>query len=81
MKLPTAVIMVGGRRKIVNANDPRVTGNAVQKEEKAETLTRDDIAKMKAVELRDLLASHGADTNGKVADLRSRLISCMFVDP
>ena len=37
MRIPTAEIVVNGRKKIVNADDPRAKGasHAVQQEEKA----------------------------------------------
>lgn len=73
MRIPTAEIIVNGRKKIVNADDPRVTaGN--------EPDPRAEIDGMKKADLVEMLEAHGADTSGKVADLRARLKNVMFVD-
>ena len=41
--------------------------------------TSADIATMKKGEVKEWLATHGADTSGGVADLRKRLAAIMFV--
>ena len=43
-------------------------------------VTRGDIAAMTKRDVVDLLEEHGADTSGKVAELRERAISVMFVN-
>jgi len=84
MQIPTAEIVVNGRRKIVNADDPRVTAHAEEKglpEEGRQEVTRSTVARMKKAEVVDLLAAHGVtDTSGSLPALRNRLIAVMFVD-
>jgi len=84
-RIPTAEIVVDGRRKIVNADDPRVTHEQKAVEEKGpEEVTRTSIARMKRGEVIDLLEAHGvseADCEGvKLPDLRAELTRIMFVD-
>lgn len=43
-------------------------------------ITRESIADMKKADLVPLLEAHGAETGGKIDDLRDRLVSVMFVD-
>lgn len=86
MSCPTAVIVVDGRRKIVNADDPRVAryGEKAVEEKRAQEVTRAGIARMKRGAVLDLLAAHGvseADCEGvTLPDLRRRLTRIMFVD-
>ena len=76
MRIPTVEIVVSGRRKIVNANDPRVK----KAEAPAEGISPEDIDRMKRADLVELLKAHGADASGKLPDLRKRLKAVMFVD-
>lgn len=46
----------------------------------AQPLSREAIAKLKKDELVELLAAHGADTDGKVDELRERVIAVVFMD-
>lgn len=88
MRIPTAEIVVNGRRKIVNADDPRVKdyaeGQGVRSQGRQEEMTRTDIARMKRGEVLDLLAAHGiteAECEGvKLPELKARLSGIMFVD-
>lgn len=86
MRLPTAEIVVNGRRKIVNADDPRVMDGqeAVEEKGRAQEVTRTDVARMKRAEVLDWLDAHGiaeAQLEGKpVTELRSLLSAVLFVD-
>lgn len=73
-RLATVQIEVNGRKKIVNADDPR----AAQKP--SGLPSKSDIASMKKADCVEWLEAHGADTSGKIADLRDRLRSIMFVE-
>lgn len=42
--------------------------------------SREDIAAMKKADLVDWLEGHGADTSGKVGELRDRLTSLMYLE-
>ena len=79
MQIPTAEIVVNGRRKIVNADDPRVS-NAKGLQPQEEEITRESVDKMKRAQVVGLLEAHGAPTDGKLPELRGRLRSIMFVD-
>lgn len=72
-RIPTVEIEVNGRRKIVNADDPRA-------QTAPEAVTPESIAKMKKADVTELLEAHGADAEGKLPELRARLIAIMFVD-
>ena len=75
-RIPTVEITVNGKRKIVNADDPRA-----QAPEAAKALTRDDIATMSGAELSDLLDMHGiTDIPRKLDDRRALLTQAMFVE-
>lgn len=85
-RIPTAEIVVNGRRKIVNADDPRVKHGqeAVEEEGREEEMTRSDVARMKRADLVAALEAHGvpeARTRGvPVPKLREQLTRIMFVD-
>lgn len=86
MLIPTAEIVVNGRKKIVNADDPRVKefGVAVSEEKETEEVTipsRTDIARMSKAEVVEWLEAHGVEApNGKLADLKAELAAIMFVE-
>lgn len=44
-----------------------------------ETITRESIAKMKKADVLDLLAAHGVEGDGSLADLRKALTDIMFL--
>jgi hypothetical protein len=78
MKIPTATIEIEGRRKIVNADDPRVAEYGV--DPASEEITPEGIDKMKKADLIDLLKAHGVEEPaGNVAELRDALRAVMFV--
>jgi len=84
-RIPTAKIVVDGRRKIVNADDSRVTHGQKAVEEKGpEEVTRTSVARMKRGEVIELLEAHGvseADCGGvNLPDLRAKLTRIMFAD-
>lgn len=85
MSCPTAVIFVDGRRKIVNADDPRVKdyGQEAVEEGRAQEMTRADIYRMKRAEVIGMLTAHGVreeDCVGVILPaLRERLTRIMFV--
>lgn len=84
MLIPTAEIVVNGRRKIVNADDPRVNAHAKEKrlpEKGRQEVTRESIARMKKPDVVDLLAAHGVEgASGSLPSLRNQLTAVMFVD-
>ena len=76
-RIPTVEIEVDGRRKIVNADDPRA-----QEASAPETPeSREDVAKLKKPEVVMLLEAHDAvfDKTAKVDELREQLAALMFV--
>lgn len=86
MRIPTVEIMVDGRRKIVNADDPRAVGgtsgqgSGVTPVSGHEQVTRESIVRMRKSDVRELLEAHGAETSGNVAEMRQRLTRVMFVE-
>lgn len=84
-RIPTAEITVNGRRKIVNADDPRAQvqhgEETLRQEGRAQEMTRDDIASMSGPDLSDLLDMHGVETIPRaLADRRALLSRIMFVE-
>lgn len=74
-RIPTVTITVNGRRKIVNADDPRARQDA------APGITREDIAAMPGPDLSDLLALHGVESAPRaLADRRALLTRILFVE-
>jgi hypothetical protein len=76
-RIPTVEIEIDGRRKIVNADDPRAqVAEASEIPESPE-----DIAKLKKPEVVMLLEAHDAvfDKTAKVDELREQLSAIMFV--
>jgi hypothetical protein len=75
-RIETVEITVEGRKKIVNADDPRATGGA-----QSGIPTREEISKMGKGEVVDWLDAHGVEgAKGKVADLRNQLARILYVD-
>jgi hypothetical protein len=76
MKIQTVKIRADNAKgyKIVNADDSRAV-NAI-----GAVLTRADIAKMPKRDVAELLAAHGVEADGKVAEMRDQLTDIMFVD-
>lgn len=87
MRIPTVEIVdpETGRRKIVNADDPRAMGasDAEGLQEKGpQALTREAIAKMPKGDVAELLTMHGVDPDpkAKVAELRDMASRVIFAD-
>lgn len=79
-RIPTVEIEVDGRRKIVNADDPRAQEHAVEPEPE---LTKEGIEKMPRKGVVAALEAHGATEipeDAKLDDLRKQLIAVAFVD-
>lgn len=77
MQIPTVEIEVNGRRKIVNADDPRAAG--AKPEGGAEE--RIDIDAMTGPELTEALEAHGVeDIPHKIDDRRALLQRVVFVE-
>lgn len=76
-RIPTVEIEVNGRKKIVNADDPRATATL---EPAAIPQSPEDVAKLKKPDVIELLEAHGAefDPTAKVGDLRGQLSGVMF---
>lgn len=76
MIIPTVKIPADNARgyKIVNADDPRANAPA------GDEITREGIDKMPKAEVAELLEAHGAPAAGKVADMRARLKTIMFLE-
>lgn len=76
-RIPTVEIEVNGRKKIVNADDPRATGTV---EPTPIPESPDDVAKLKKPDVIELLEAHGAefDPTAKVGELRDQLSAVMF---
>lgn len=88
MQIPTAEIVVNGRKKIVNADDPRVKGaaNEVSEKEEAQEVggipTRSEIATMPKAQVIEWLEAHGVEApEGKLADLKAALVKILYVEP
>lgn len=84
MRVPTETIEVNGRRKTVNADDPRVADYAVSVGEpdlsEQQPMTPDDIDAMDGGDLTELLEAHGVeDIPRRLDDRREMLKSIMFV--
>lgn len=78
-RIPTVEIEVNGRRKIVNANDPRAATSA----EPVPTVvpqSPEDVAKLKKPEVIELLEAHEAPTDGNLPELKKRLCGVMFAE-
>lgn len=75
MQIPTVKIPADNARgfKILNADDPRATPSE-------DRITPETIAKMKKPDVVELLAAHGIEADGKVADLRAQLAQIMFLE-
>ena len=79
-RIPTVEIEIDGRRKIVNADDPRAQENAIAPKQE---LTREGIEKMPRKAVVAHLEAHGATDipdDAKLDDLRKQLIAVAFVD-
>lgn len=75
MRIPTVEIEVNGRKKIVNADDPRAA------KLKPGIPSKSDIATMKKADVVEWLEAHGVDApDGKVLDLRKQLTQIMWAD-
>lgn len=93
-RISTAEIAVNGRRKIVNADDPRALaqkgaddakGQGLRKEEgRAEEVTRTNLARMKRGDVLDMLEAHGiteGDVEGvMLPELRAMAARVIFTD-
>ena len=78
-RIPTVEIVVDGRRKIVNADDPRANPQPSQTPAPSNP-SKSDIAGMKKVECVEWLEAHGIDDpKGSVADLRKQLAAIIYV--
>lgn len=79
-RIPTVEIEVDGRRKIVNANDPRAQEHALTGPELPES--PEDVAKLKKQDVILMLEAHDVafDKAAKVEDLREQLCNVIFVD-
>jgi len=80
-RVATAEIVVNGRRKIVNADDPRAqNGEKTMEEGRAEKVTRTDIARMSKADVAELLTMHGIDPDpkAKATDLRDMASRVIF---
>jgi len=77
-RIKTVEITVNGRRKIVNADDPRAAGGA---RDETGIPSKSDIATMKKGDVIEWLEAHGVTgASGTVSELRDRLRRTMFVD-
>lgn len=85
-QIPTVEIVVNGRRKVVNADDPRAKGashekEAIRQEGRAQEVTRETVATMSGPELSELLKAHGVETIPRaLADRRAMLTQILFVE-
>lgn len=79
-RIPTAEIEIDGRRKIINADDPRVQECAARQAPSVPE-SPEDVAGLKKAEVVAFLDAHGSDFDkaAKVDDLRALLIETMFV--
>lgn len=84
-RIPTVEITVNGRRKIVNADDPRAKvthgEETLRQEGRAQEVTRADVADMSGPDLSDMLKAHGVETIPRaLTDRRALLTRIMFVE-
>lgn len=76
-RIPTAEITVNGKRKIVNADDPR----ALEPQTPDVPASPEDVAKLKRDDVVSFLEAHSVEfsKSAKVDELRALLIETMFV--
>jgi len=78
MRIPTVEIEIDGRKKIVNADDPRANSAPAA----SGIPSRSEIATMPKAQVVEWLEAHGVDApEGKLPDLKAALVKILYVEP